>query len=87
VTVAHATPQAMSFTGDVAPLLAGYGVEVEDVRNPEGSGELHVTLHLPSDQRSLREKVLSALSEFEERWDFTVTVFPVMLYPHDRDAD
>ncbi len=80
---AYDTKQEVDFTHGVIPDLHRLGVTVEGLRHTPGTGELHVTLYLPTHTRTLREQVISRLQRFEEAWAYTVIVAPGILYTED----
>lgn len=66
--------------------LEALGIRVEGLRHLEGSGELHMNLYLPSQERPLREKALCILLDFQRAYGHSVSVSPAFLYADDDHA-
>ena len=81
---AYGTKLEVAFSTHVIPLLQRLDVEVDELQELPGSGELNVTLYLPSHDRDLRETVIRTLQDFERSHAFTTSVSPMLLHAEDR---
>jgi hypothetical protein len=89
MSVSHATGLAYNtkieagFSNTVVPEFEAWGVTVENLRDMPESGELHVTLYLPTHERELRERVLRRLQDFEASYANTTTVSATLMHAED----
>lgn len=90
MSVSHATPGLAyntkieaGFSNTVVPELESWDVAVHDLRDMPESGELHVTLYLPTHARELRERVLRRLQDFEASYAHLTTVSATIMHAED----
>lgn len=81
--VAYDTKIEAGFSNTVVPELESWDVVVRDLRDMPESGELHVTLHLPTHERELRERVLRRLQDFEASYAHLTTVSATIMHIED----